>query len=182
MHAPAAAMPALPVTDDKRAFVRLLEEHAGIAHKVCFTYARSQADRHDLMQEISLQLWKSFPRYTPDRPFSTWMYRSALNVGISFLRKTTRPIRQTVSLDEGALDLADPNESIPAENERVQLLQQLIAALPALDRALMLLYLDDRPYREISEILGLSETNVATKLSRLKKRVRRDIAQLASRS
>ncbi len=169
-------MPATTIADDDARFVCLLEQHAGIVQKVCYSYARSRADRHDLMQEISLQLWKAYPRYSRERSFSTWMYRIALNVAISFLRSSSRPLRQTVSLDEGALDL--PDEPTARADERVTLLQRVIASLDPLNRALVLLYLDEHSYREISEILGISETNVATKLSRLKQRVRREIAQL----
>ena len=77
--------------DDKEEFLRLLEEHSGIIRKVVAGYTRSVSDRNDLSQEITLQLWKAWPRYSPDRPFSTWMYRIALNVAISALRRTTHP-------------------------------------------------------------------------------------------
>src|SRR5436190_9273814 len=81
-------------------FERLLEQHEGIIRKVAFGYARIEIDRRDLMQEIALQLWRAYPRYSPDRPFSTWIYAIALNVSISFLRKNTGPGRQSVPLDE----------------------------------------------------------------------------------
>ena len=80
-------------SDQREAFTRLLDQHAGIIRKVAATYTGNRADRLDLAQEISLQLWKAYPRYSPERPFSTWMYRIALNVGISFLRSATRPHR-----------------------------------------------------------------------------------------
>jgi RNA polymerase sigma factor (sigma-70 family) len=163
--------------DDREAFVRLLDLHAGIIRKVAAGYANRLADRHDLMQEIRLQLWKAYPRYSPERPFSTWMYRIALNVAISFLRSSRRPLRQTVPLDdidEVTDETAGPRES----DERIPVLQRIIAALDPLNRALLLLYLDDHSYRDISSILGITETNVATKLNRLKKRVRQDVAQI----
>lgn len=172
----AAIMPI--ALDNKETFVRRLEEHSGIIHKVATGYANGAADRHDLEQEIALQLWKSYPRYSPDRPFSTWMYRVALNVGISFLRRNTHPARQTVPLDELPGELADETASGEQQDERIPLLQQVIATLPPLDRALVLLYLDDHSYRDIASILGLTETNVATKLSRLKDRVREEIEKL----
>jgi RNA polymerase sigma-70 factor (ECF subfamily) len=129
------------------------------------------------MQEISLQLWKAYPRYTPDRSFSTWMYRIALNVAISHLRRASRPVRQTVPLDEKC-NVPAPSSHEPEPNERLALLQRVIQGLEPLNRALLLLYLDDRPHREIASILGLTETNVATKLSRLKQQVRAQIARL----
>jgi RNA polymerase sigma-70 factor (ECF subfamily) len=164
--------------DEEETFLRRLEEHSGIIHKVAIGYANGAADRHDLKQEITLQLWKSYPRYLPDRPFSTWMYRVALNVGISFLRRNAHPSRQTVPLDEMTHELADETAGAAPQDERIPLLQQVIATLRPLDRALLLLYFDDRSYREIASILGLTETNVATKLSRLKDRVRQDIVRL----
>ena len=162
--------------DAKEAFLRLLDQHFGIIRKVAAGYSSSLADRHDLMQEISLQLWKAYPRYSPERPFSTWMYRIALNVAISFLRSSSRPVRQTVPLDE--VEIADESAGARQPDERIPILQSVIAALDPLNRALLLLYLDDHSYREISSILGITETNVATKLNRLKQRIRRDITQI----
>lgn len=161
----------------EQAFIAFLAQHAGILRKVAASYSRTPADRHDLMQEISLQMWKAYPRYTPARSFSTWMYRIALNVAISHLRRASRPLRQTVPLDEECnLPAASASENEP--DERVVLLQRVIEELEPLNRALLLLYLEDREYREIAAILGLTETNVATKLSRLKQHVRTQIARL----
>ncbi len=164
--------------EEKETFLRLLDQHGGIVRKVAAGYSSSLADRHDLEQEITLQLWKAYPRYSPDRPFSTWMYRIALNVAISFLRRHTRPGRQTISLDESELEIADENAQPAEVDERIPLLQKVIASLPPLERALLLLYLDEHSYREIAAILGITETNVATKLSRLKQRVREDMLKL----
>ncbi len=173
----ATASAAMSVAPDQReAFTRLLDEHTGIIRKVAAAYTSSRADRLDLMQEISLQLWKAYPRYLPERPFSTWMYRIALNVAISFLRSATRPHRQTVSLEATELDVPDETGT-PQSDERVAELQLVIAGLEPLDRALLLLYLDDRSHREIASVLGITETNVATKISRLKERVRQKMTQ-----
>jgi RNA polymerase sigma factor (sigma-70 family) len=173
----AAGSVAMSVAPDQReAFTRLLDQHAGIIRKVAATYTGNRADCLDLMQEISLQLWKAYPRYSPERPFSTWMYRIALNVGISFLRSATRPHRQMVSLEATDLDVADETPT-PENDERVAELQRVIAGLEPLNRALLLLYLDERSYREIASILGITETNVATKISRLKERVRKEMTQ-----
>ena len=163
--------------DEEEAFLRLVDQHRGIIRKVAFGYTSSVADQHDLTQEIMLQLWKAYPRYSPERPFSTWMYRIAFNVAISFLRRNTRPVRRTVPLEEIGHELAD--ESIgPSElDERVALLQKSIATLDPLNRALLLLYLDEHPYRDIATILGITETNVATNLSRLKEQLRHTLTQ-----
>ena len=164
-------------SDEKETFLRLLDQHGGIIRKVAAGYSRGLADRHDLEQEIALQLWKAYPRYSPDRPFSTWMYRIALNVAISFLRKNTRPGRETIPLDEIGSEIADESAARPETDERVAILQQLMALLDPLNRALLLLYLDDHSYSEIASILGITETNVATKLSRLKERLRHDLTR-----
>lgn len=173
-------MPALSTTvtalSTQEIFTSLLAQHGGIIRKVAFSYANSFADREDLAQEITLQLWRAYPRYTPDRPFSTWMYRIALNVAISFLRRHTHPARQTLPLEEQ--EIAAPAPADHEADERVALLQRVIAALAPLDRGLMLLYLEDHSYREIAAVLGLSETNIATKLQRLKQRVREEILKL----
>jgi RNA polymerase sigma factor (sigma-70 family) len=163
--------------DEEEIFLRLVDQHRGIIRKVAAGYCSTPADRHDLSQEIMLQLWKAYPRYSPDRPFSTWMYRIALNVAISFLRRNTRPIRQTVPLEEIDREFVDENVADPESDERLALLQRFIATLDPLNRALLLLYLDDHIYRDIATILGITETNVATKLSRLKERLRQNLTK-----
>ena len=159
----------------RQAFGELLERHRKIVFKVANTYAWSAHDRADLGQEIAAQLWRAFPGYDPQRPFSTWMYRIALNVGISQLRDRSRRDRHTVALDESLHDTADQNGADFESDDRVRALQRVIAELDGLNRALLLLYLEDRSVREIGEILGLTETNVTTKISRLKQRIRKDL-------
>jgi RNA polymerase sigma-70 factor (ECF subfamily) len=166
-----------PSVDEEQQFLRLVDQHRGIIRKVAAGYCSTAADRHDLTQEIMLQLWKGYPRYSADRPFSTWMYRIALNVAISFLRGNTRPIRQTVPLEEIDREFPDENAAQPEVDERVVMLQHLISSLDPLNRALLLLYLDDHSYREIASIIGITETNVATKLSRLKERLRQNLTK-----
>ena len=159
-------------------FEDLLTQHGGIIRKVAFAYARNESDRRDLMQDILLQLWKAYPRYSPERPFSTWMYRIALNVSISFLRKNTRAWRDTVQFDESEHDLGThEHSSTPEMEERMSMLRDVITKCPPLDRALLLLYLDDRSYREMAAVLGLTETNIATKLNRLKERLRQKLTR-----
>jgi RNA polymerase sigma factor (sigma-70 family) len=171
-----AISPTMTAFADEEVFTRLLEQHAGIIPKVAFGYTSTFADREDLAQEITLQLWRAYPRYAPDRPFSTWMYRIALNLAISFLRRHTHPVRQTVPLEEH--EIADEKAAPGETDERIPVLRQIIASLPPLDRGLMLLYLDEHSYREIAAVLGITETNVATKLNRLKQRVREEMLKL----
>lgn len=157
-------------------FAELLQQHRGIVFRVASTFAWNPDDRADLAQEIAAQLWRSFPRYDAARPFSTWMYRVALNVGVSYLRSRGRAGR----LEPLDADLAGsgraPDESLE-EARRVLALERAIGRLARLDRALLLLHLDERSQREIGEILGISESNVATKLSRLRQRLRGELAE-----
>jgi RNA polymerase sigma-70 factor, ECF subfamily len=153
-------------------FAELLDQHRRMVFKVANTYARA-ADREDLAQEIAAQLWRAFPDYDPSRPFSTWLYRIALNVGISHLRSHAARERRTVPLDLGLHETADPLAHEPDSDEAPRLLAEFTAQLDALNRALLLLYLDECSYREMADILGISETNVSTKINRLKERVRR---------
>lgn len=155
-------------------FHDLLERHRKIVFKVANTYARLPEDRADLAQDIVAQCWRAFPDYDASRSFSTWMYRIALNVAISFVRSAVQRDRKTVALDEALHDVAAADE--PEADDRVSALYRCIGQLDSLNRALLILYLDDRSYRDIADILGISATNVATKISRLKQRIRADMA------
>ena len=162
------------VNDARERFGELLERHRGIVLKVANTYARGPEDRADLVQEIAAQLWRAFPRYDAMRPFSTWMYRVALNVGISFLRNRGGRDR-VVALDAAHEAIVAPAPASPEDSERVRALERAIERLDAMNRALLLLYLEERSYAEIGEILGISETNVGTKLARLRQRIRNEL-------
>lgn len=159
---------AIVATDLSQQFHELLERHRKIVFKVANTYCRDAHDRADLAQEIAAQLWRSFPSYDGQRLFSTWMYRIALNVAISFRRSSCLRERHLVALDEDLHDVGDCAQ----EDDSLQALYRCIDKLDPLNRALLLLYLDGRSQREIAEILGITETNVATKLGRLKQRLR----------
>ncbi|QIL21178.1 sigma-70 family RNA polymerase sigma factor [Thermomonas sp. HDW16] len=172
----AATMCAMTATDRHEAFSDLLQRHRGIVFKVANTYARRAEDRDDLVQEISAQLWHAWPNYDPARSFSTWMYRVALNVAISHVREqSVRGRHDAVPLDEDIHDVADAAASDHERDQHVRLLQGFIQRQAPLDRALLLLYLDDRPQREIAEILGITESNVSTKIGRLKQRIRDEL-------
>lgn len=161
--------------DAQLEFERLLERHRGIVLKVAGSYSRHPEDRADLAQEIAAQLWRAWPGYDPQRTFSTWMYRIALNVAISHVRSEALRERHTVPLDEDLHEPADPNAADPELERQMLALQRFVRQQKPLDRALLLLYLEDRKQREIAEILGLSETNVATKIGRLKQRLRDEL-------
>lgn len=158
-------------------FQALLAQHEKIVFKVAAMYCRNAEDRRDLAQEICVQAWRSFGSYDEARSFSTWMYRIALNVAISFARSAGHRTRHVVPLDEDAHEIADDSATLHEPDERVRALHAFIDQLDALNRALMLLYLEDRSYREIAEVLGITETNVATKINRLKQRIRSGISE-----
>lgn len=168
-------MPALTAdmaTDQHAPFQELMERHRGIVFKITHSYAWDPDDREDLAQEITAQLWRAWPDYDPSRTFSTWMYRVALNVAISHVRSASQHRHHAVALDEQSHDIADERARDPETEQQLRLLQKIIAGLDKLNRALLLLYLDERSSREIAEILGISESNVTTKIGRLKQRIR----------
>jgi RNA polymerase sigma-70 factor (ECF subfamily) len=166
----------------QRRFEALLRDHQRIVFKIAAAYANSAPDRDDLAQEIAAQLWRSFGRFDEWRAkFSTWMYRVALNVAISHVRdgrrsgaEDSRPL-DGVHLETIAGADPGPHETAVRDQQMV-VLREFISGLDPLNRALVLLYLEDRSYAEIAEVLGISETNVATKLNRLKQKLRSEMA------
>jgi RNA polymerase sigma factor (sigma-70 family) len=148
-------------------FLSVIEANKGIIYKIANTYCKVPEDRKDVVQEIILQLWKSFDNYNEQFKHSTWIYRIALNVAISFYRKENRIKQVSNPLSEGILHFADTNNKGETE-ENIGFLQQFISELKELDKALMLLYLEEKSHKEIAEIIGITETNVATKIGRIK--------------
>lgn len=157
--------------DLQETFQDRVEQHKKILYKVCNAYCRDRDSREDLAQEIMFQLWRSFGKFDGRCQFSTWMYRIALNVAISFYRSETTRTRHVFSDEQRLLEAVVEPESQP---EEVRLLYEFIGELDPLSRALILLYLDANNYKEIAEIVGISETNVATKISRLKSKMKQE--------
>jgi RNA polymerase sigma-70 factor, ECF subfamily len=154
-------------------FQTLVGEHKKILYKVCNSYCRDRDDRDDLAQEIIIQLWLSFGRFDESYRFSTWMYRIALNVAISFYRRESTRTRYVISDEEHLLQAIDETQGQP---EGIRLIYQFIEGLDPLNKALVILYLDGNNYQEIADVLGISETNVATKISRLKKTMKQELS------
>jgi RNA polymerase sigma-70 factor (ECF subfamily) len=154
----------------EKSFLRDIHEHQGIILKVCSMYCDDRDDSQDLFQEIVLQLWKSYSRFKGEAKVSTWMYRVALNTAITRLRKTKRrPDNQRLDKDDfNITEVANSRLDIQFNSE----LQQAIDMLNRFDRALMMLYLDEKSYSEIGEIMGISESNVGVKLNRIKNRLK----------
>ena len=157
------------------AFQELIEQHRGILYKVARAYCPLEEERQDLIQEMMIQIWQALPRYNAQYKSSTWIYRIALNVAISHYRKTTTQQRRQQALDANTLQgpEADSNE----KEQQFRLLEQFISELKELDRALMVLYLEDRNHAEIAEILGISISNVATKVGRIKDKLKQRFSQ-----
>lgn len=151
----------------EQAFILAIREHEGLIHKVCILYEQEQCLREDLYQEIILNAWKGISSFRGDARFSTWLYRVAINTAISSFRKSKRSIR-FIPLPPN-LDQAEQEHS-PEPPE--QQLYTAIGGLSKLDKALVMLYLDNYSYLEISELLGISENHIAVKMARIKKRLR----------
>lgn len=153
---------------DKR-FLDLIEENKRIIFKICNSYCPNKNEREDLAQDIVYHLWKSYQSFNPALKFSTWMYRIALNVAISFYRKEKKTAPQ-VSISEHLIVWEEDTNK--EANHNLNLLLQFINELKEIDKSIMLLYLDDKSYKEIAEITGISESNVATRISRIKDRLK----------
>lgn len=153
----------------EKEFTALITENKGIIYKICNSYCKAAKDRDDLAQEIILNLWKSFPGYKEEFKFSTWMYRIALNVAISFYRSEMKFSKHD-SISEGLVVFEEnPNEEIESN---VRLLQGFIAELNEIDKAIILMYLDEKSHKEMASITGFSETNIATRINRIKEKLR----------
>jgi RNA polymerase sigma factor (sigma-70 family) len=159
----------------QKEFEALLHVHRAIVFRTVNTYCWRREDRDDLAQEIAAQLWKAWPKYDPSRTFTTWMYRIALNVAISFVRREVQHRRVFTPFEEELHEAVPQPPNDPDAADRMVRLQRFIAREPPLERALLLLYLEDKSQKEIAEILGLTPTNVSTKISRLKQRIRTEI-------
>jgi len=150
--------------EQEKEFVEMIQKHSQIIYKVATFYVDQTQTLDDLYQETVLNLWKAFPNFRGESAVSTWVYRIALNTCVSFFRrKKNKPV---------FTELQTEIEDIQEDKELIDELYRSINRLGKLERALILLYLDDKSYKEISEITGLSLTNVATKLNRIKNKLK----------
>ena len=148
-------------------FLRILEENRGIIHKISMMYTFNLTDKEDLYQEICLQLWRSYRTYRAESKFSTWMYRVALNTAISSVRKEGRRV-ETVQLDQAEHFVARDGE----REGKTRMLFKAISMLNKMDRAIILLWLEEKEYAEISEIMGISVSAVSVRLVRIRERLK----------
>ncbi len=151
--------------DQQQAFEQFLEDHKQLILKVAGIYCGDQEHRKDLVQDIILQLWRSFPSYNKEFALSTWMYRIALNVSISFLRKETTRKKTYEGLHREG-DLLYYQD--PQMEARLEQLYQHMEELKPLEKATLILHFDGRKHQEIAEILGMTESNVSTRIHRIK--------------
>jgi RNA polymerase sigma-70 factor (ECF subfamily) len=158
----------------KNRFLELIEQNQDIIHKICSLYAGNTDDRKDLSQEIVCQLWKSFQSFRGDSKFTTWMYRVALNTALLTSRRNQGRER-TESLKDHHGDIPI-GVTAREKHGRISRLYEAINQLRALDRAIILLFLEQFTYREISEFIGISESNVSVRLVRIKKKLKELLA------
>jgi len=151
-------------------FVQLIRDNNGLILKVCNLYAAAVPDRQDLYQEIVVQLWRAIPKFRQESKLTTWMYRVALNTAISDYRKQQRTIT-TTELSFFTKEIADQDEYTDKE-ERLKSLYAAISNLSEIEKAIVMLYLDDKPYEEMEDILGINQNNLRVKMNRIKEKLR----------
>ena len=151
-------------------FIAEFQKNQNIVHKVCRIYTSNQDAHNDLFQEITIQLWKAYPKFRGDSKLSTWMYRIGLNTAITLYRKSKRTIK-TQDFDN-VLYRIESKEYDDTEEEQLKLMYSAIHQLSDIDKALIFLYLEEKNYKEISVTLGISEVNARVKMNRVKKRLK----------
>ena len=156
--------------DLEHKFVSELENNQNIVHKVCSLYTNNRDSHNDLFQEITIQLWKAYPKFRGDSKFSTWMYRVALNTAITLYRKSKK--RVNTQDYESVIFKIKAEEYDETEEQQLKLMYKAIKQLGDIDKALVFLYLEDKDYSEISETLGISEVNARVKINRIKNKLR----------
>jgi RNA polymerase sigma factor (sigma-70 family) len=160
----------------KKIFEDAIEQHKGILFKVARVYCPNENDREDLIQEMMIQIWQSIPKYNDQFKLSTWLYRISLNVAISFYRKNISRANKFTVLNEQVTEIRTEDKS--ESEQQLKLLEQSIYELKEIDKALMMLYLEDKSHNEIAEILGISVSNVGTKIGRIKDKLKTRFSQI----
>ena len=150
----------------KPEFEQLIRDHAGVLHKLCRVYTFNADEYEELFQEMLVQIWRSIESFRGEAKISTWLYQICINTALSFRSKRARGKKRFEPLDGKTFVQPAPDT---AKDERLQKLYAAIRELKPIDRAIVSLYLDEKSYEETAQILGISKTNVATRLMRLKK-------------
>lgn len=152
----------------EKQFEKYIKEHEGLIYKVCLVYAYTEADRQDLFQEIIVQLWKAFPKFSGQSKFSTWLYSVAINTAISGLRRQ----KNFIDTYEPAALPQQIDENTNMGDEQWQQLYKAIELLNDVEKAIVMLYMEDRTYSEMEDILGMSQGNLRVKMNRIKDKLR----------
>ena len=155
----------------EKKFLNDFEKNQNIVHKICRIYTTNQDQHNDLFQEITIQIWKNYSKFRGESKFSTWMYRVSLNTAITLYRKSSRRIK-TQDFSEVSFKI----KSIDYDDTKDQQLRALyggIRELNDIEKALIFLYLEDKPYKEIAKTLGISEVNARVKMNRSKEKLRK---------
>jgi RNA polymerase sigma factor (sigma-70 family) len=160
--------------DKKSRFTKIIKENEGLIFKVATLYTNSSHDKEDLYQEIIFQLWKSFDTFKEESKLSTWMYRVAMNTAIYNLKSAKKQIN-TIAIDTETDRLTEASDE--SEERRIRLLYESIQTLNLLERGIILLYLEGKSHQEIAEIIGITTTNVGTKVSRIKEKLKLQISK-----
>ncbi|HEX8268630.1 MAG TPA: sigma-70 family RNA polymerase sigma factor [Flavobacterium sp.] len=155
----------------EQSFVQQLKQNQNIIHKICRLYTSGEDAHKDLFQEITIQLWKAYPKFRGDSKFSTWAYRVALNTAITLYRKSTRMI--STSEYDSARHFIKQEDYNYEEEEQIKLMYQAVYQLNDIEKALVFMYLEDKDYAEISETLGISEVNARVKMNRIKGKLKK---------
>jgi RNA polymerase sigma factor (sigma-70 family) len=151
-------------------FVTELQDNQNIVHKVCTLYTDDRDSHNDLFQEITIQLWKAYPKFRGEAKFSTWMYRVALNTAITLYRKSKKRI--DTQDYESVIFKIKADEYDETEEQQLKLMYKAVRQLGDVDKALVFLYLEEKNYTEISETLGITEVNARVKMNRIKTKLR----------
>jgi len=163
---------------DNESFVKIIKDYKGIIYKVINIYCNDSEEKRDLEQEIIIQLWKSFQSYNNKFKLSTWIYRIAMNVSISFYRSNLNRKSRTTSLNDSIFHEIESVNNAEEENEHRRLLHAFIQQLDEFNREILILYLEEYNYKEIAEIVGITESNVGTKINRMKKKMQENFLTL----
>ncbi|GAB5408363.1 MAG: sigma-70 family RNA polymerase sigma factor [Balneolaceae bacterium] len=154
----------------EKEFLERLNKSQGIVHKVCNMYCDNSEDRKDLFQEILIHLWKSYPSFKGDSKFSTWMYRVAFNIAIQYLRKEKKKKEDSVLPEQFEHFHQDVKEEELGEEKRM--LRNAIRQLNEVEKAIVMLYLEDRDNEEISDVIGITQNNVRVKMTRIRNKLK----------
>ncbi len=158
-------------TQLEQSFVQQLQANQNIIHKICRLYTSCEDEHKDLFQEITIQLWKAFPKFRGDSKFSTWAYRVALNTAITLYRKSKRSI-EVSEFDNSRHFVSEVNYNYE-EEEQIKLMYKAVQQLNDIEKALVFMYLEDKDYEEIAQTLGISEVNARVKMNRIKGKLKK---------